>query len=40
MGPYYPNAYRFFTEFLAPAYRRMTVDYPAMRWCPSWFCHP
>ncbi|MFW0872432.1 DUF4913 domain-containing protein [Rhodococcoides corynebacterioides] len=40
VGPYYPNAYRFFTEFLAPAYRRKTVDYPAMRWCPSWFCHP
>lgn len=40
VNPYYPNAYRFFTEFLAPAYRRKTVDCPAMRWCPSWFCHP
>nr|WP_308123882.1 DUF4913 domain-containing protein [Rhodococcus sp. BP-316] len=39
-GPYYPNAYRFFADFLAPAYRRKTVDHPAMRWCPSWFLHP
>ncbi|WP_231476422.1 DUF4913 domain-containing protein [Rhodococcus sp. UNC23MFCrub1.1] len=39
-GPYYPNAYRFFADFLAPAYRRKTIDHPAMRWCPSWFLHP
>lgn len=38
-GPYYPNPYRFFAEYLAPTYRRKTIDYPAMRWCPRWFAH-
>jgi len=39
-GPYYPSPYRFFTDFLAPTYRRKTIDNPEMMWCPRWFAHP
>lgn len=39
-GPYYPNPYAFYTEFLALTYRRKTIDNPSMVWCPRWFAHP
>lgn len=39
-GPYYRNCYRFFSEFLAPTYRRRVIDSQTNRWCPEWTKHP
>lgn len=38
-GPYYRNCYHFFTEFLAPMYRRRVIDSSTFHWCPEWRKH-
>jgi hypothetical protein len=35
----YPSVRTFFSDFIAPTFRRR-VDSRGARWCPEWFAHP